>query len=402
MGLFDFEYFAKRLAARDGGRLIRPVYPGSSQYFHLTYVRTTPRRKTPILVIPGGPGLASVVPYRRFRNEAARRGLDVIMVEHRGVGLSGHTLDGHRLPQNAVNIEYAAQDLAAVLKHNKVEKAIVVGSSYGSYLAQVFATRYPEMVSVLILDSPLLSVHYDLAQTRIHRHRLFWGSHRHIPNPLAKLVRQLAHRGESLGALSRIIEVVYELAGPESLAKLLKARLQGRSNWLWSKMASITEFDINSMGVRYYNEPDLVSAIAYKELGYGIPTDGSPLDPQQIFDGTEPIPTYHGEPINLPKIIPHFPWPTVVLSGERDLTTPPAIAQQIVKLAPQGIFVRLWGMGHSALDTHHLALLAVIQECLHKRFHTLPHQAPKLAKLPRKGTFSIAGKALKVIITALT
>lgn len=398
MGLLSLEFLAKRIAARDGGRISRPVHPGSKEAFPLTYVRTGPRRKTPILVIPGGPGIASVIPYRPFRREAARRGLDVIMVEHRGVGLSSKTFSGNDLPAEAVTIEAAADDLAAVLYHLGVSQVVVAGSSYGSYLAQVFAIRHPHFVKDLILDSPMLSVHFDLAQTRRHRHFMFWGPRLRIPSEIAHLVRQLARRGESKKALSRVVEVVYEFAGAEALERLLSARLRGRLGWLWKQIANSAEMDSKTSGVRFFHEPALMDRIAYEQLGFALPTDGSPLDPQQYFTDADSLPDFRGEPVNLPVAIPHYPWPTIVLSGDRDLQTPSAIARRIVSLAPHGVFVRLRNMGHSALDTHYLALMAIVQEVLHGRYRELPTLTGQLAKLPRRGVGSLLSRFLTTVI----
>ncbi|MGH3566448.1 MAG: hypothetical protein ACRDRH_10530 [Pseudonocardia sp.] len=42
-----------------------------------------PPRGVPVLIIPGGPGLAPVLLYRMLRRMATARNLPVIMVEHR-------------------------------------------------------------------------------------------------------------------------------------------------------------------------------------------------------------------------------------------------------------------------------------------------------------------------------
>ncbi|MDF2993630.1 MAG: hydrolase, partial [Microbacterium sp.] len=97
--------------------------------FDLTYVRSGPRGATPVLVIPGGPGLASVVPYRGLRRWAARGGLDLIMVEHRGVGRSRTGLDGRPLPPAAMRVTAVLDDLAAVLDAEAIDRAVIVGSS---------------------------------------------------------------------------------------------------------------------------------------------------------------------------------------------------------------------------------------------------------------------------------
>ena len=85
------EAAARREARAHGAQVLRPVSADGSRQAAVTYVRTRPRGNgpgVPVVLVPGGPGLASVAPYRRLRALAARRGLDVLMVEHRGVGLS--------------------------------------------------------------------------------------------------------------------------------------------------------------------------------------------------------------------------------------------------------------------------------------------------------------------------
>ena len=86
---------ARRVVAREGGFIERPIAAGG---FQLAYVRTGPSGGMPVVVLPGGPGLASALPYAGMRKLAASRGLDVVMVEHRGVGVSGTTTDGELLP----------------------------------------------------------------------------------------------------------------------------------------------------------------------------------------------------------------------------------------------------------------------------------------------------------------
>src|SRR5262249_3361177 len=83
------------LAALPGVRSVRrPVTPDAPDRFDLYYVRTGPKSDHPLVIIPGGPGLASVAPYRGMRRHATAAGLDVIMIEHRGVGLSRHDDQG--------------------------------------------------------------------------------------------------------------------------------------------------------------------------------------------------------------------------------------------------------------------------------------------------------------------
>src|SRR5271166_3420286 len=127
----------QKLAALPGVRPVRrPVAPGGDEEFDLYYVRTGRKSPHPLVVIPGGPGAASVALYRGLRRRAAAAGLDVIMIEHRGVGMSRHDDFGADLPPRAFTVDQVVDDVAAVL-----------------------GVRHPGRVSAMILDSPLLSRH---------------------------------------------------------------------------------------------------------------------------------------------------------------------------------------------------------------------------------------------------
>ncbi|GAB6898049.1 alpha/beta fold hydrolase [Kineosporia succinea] len=419
-------------APADGGPASRrPADPGreSRLTFSLTAVRTGPRGRTPVLFIPGGPGLASVIPYRGLRRAATRLGLDVIMVEHRGIGLSRRDANGHDLPLSAVTVTAAADDLAAVLDAAGVPDAVVYGSSYGSYLAQVFAARHPGRVAALVLDSPLLSVEDDLADVRAHRRRRLWDEdptgltddrlHREspgrdeverdevgrdeVPSP-APVVRRAAQR-LAMAELSRVAEVVYEFAGPDTLRRLL-AGDSGRARLLRHLIARTGRLD--GPGTPHVMEPDLVAGIAFGTLGFGIPPDGGPLDPQLHQAGTaDNRPRFAGEPVDLRRHLEQFAKPLVVISGERDLRTPRPIADRIVALAPHTVLVPIAGLGHSALDGHQLAAVHVARavadgrpddrEALAARLGALSlGPGTRLEALPRRGPAAHLGPLLRI------
>jgi hypothetical protein len=58
-----------------GGRVRRTAGNGEVD---IAYLRPRPGGETPIVFLPGGPGLGSAVPYRALRRRAVKRGLDVI------------------------------------------------------------------------------------------------------------------------------------------------------------------------------------------------------------------------------------------------------------------------------------------------------------------------------------
>ena len=393
---------ARWLARRHGFVVDRPVRPGGDETFPLAAVRTGPPSRLPVLVVPGGPGLASVVPYAGLRSTATRLGLDLIMVEHRGVGLSRRDAHGRDLPDpvDTVTVEAAADDLAAVLDHAGVARAVLYGSSYGSYLAQVFALRHPGRVAAMVLDSPVLSVEHDLAVVRRERRRLLWDGEEPALAPVAEAVRDLAAAGAPMAELSQVVQVVYEAAGPDVLRRLLRARRRDRLRHTWRRISRLGGWDLEGHGVPYLAEPDLVSGIAFGQLGVGLPPDGGPLDPQLHFASAARRPSYRGEPLDLAAHLPGLDVPIAVVSGDRDLRTPRPIAERLVDLAPDAVLVPLRGTGHSALDTHQLAALWIAHAVASVDGHRLPSMADRLSGLPRRGPSRLLGPALGVV-TAL-
>jgi len=390
--------WARRVAAPpDGHRVRRPVTPDGRDGFDLAYVRTGARGGTPVLVVPGGPGLASVLPYRSLRRLAAARGLDVIMVEHRGIGLSRRDDRGADLPLAAVTVEQVVADLAAVLDHAGVSRAVVYGTSYGTYLAQGFGVRHPGRVAGMVLDSPMLGTG-DLPVVRAHLRRLLWDGGEPHTARAAALLRGLVADGlvaaERTGA---VVPVVYEFAGAQVLERLLTGMREGRARRTWDWVGGLGAREVEGPGAPFVVEPDLVAGISYGELDSGAAPDGLPLDPQVVY-AAPGRPAFTGEPYDLPASIGAFDWPTAVVSGERDLRTPRPVAERIVALVPDAVLVPLPGLGHSALDTHALAALHVTHAVAGGAHRRLPDLAPRIAALPRRGA---AGHLGRIIATAL-
>lgn len=393
---------ARRIAASpDGHRVRRPVLPDGAAELDLVYVRTGPRGGTPVLVLPGGPGMASVLPYRALRRLAAARGLDVIMVEHRGVGLSRRDSSGRELPVEAVTVEQVVADLAAVLDDAGVERAVVYGTSYGTYLAQGFGLRHPERVAGMVLDSPTTGPR-DLPVVRAHLRRLLWDGDTPDTARAAALLRGLVADGVVAGnSAGRVVPIVYEAAGPHVLERMLERLRAGRARRTWGWIARAGAREVDGGGVPFMVEPDLVAGIAYGELGCGAPPDGHPLDPQVVFAAAAARhPPFTGEPYDLQAALPGFPWPVAVVSGERDLRTPRPVAEQVAGLAPDAVLVPLPGLGHSALDSHPLAALHVAHAVACGGHRRLPDLAPRIARLPRRGPLHHLGRVIAASLAA--
>ena len=375
------------------GQLRRPADENGPE-FDLTYVRTGPRTgASPLVVVPGGPGLASVLPYAALRRRAARLGLDLIMIEHRGVGLSRWDLAGRDLPARAMRIRAAVDDIAAVLAHEAVETALLVGSSYGSYLVACFGALYPERVAGMLLDSALQSA-TDLDLERQAVRSLLWDA----DTELAADVRRLHDDGADERRLLDVARAAYELGGADLLGPLLRARVWRRGEVAWRIMEAYASRDESIVTVPGVYEFDLAGVIGFRELGYGGQADGLPLDPALTYAPiASAFPSFEAEPIDLGEAVRDFAWPLVLLSGNRDLRTPPAIAQRVAAAAPDAVLVQIEN-GHSALETHPEALLAAARALSVGSHGQLPEQAVALDRLPRRGVAARSPQLLTALV----
>lgn len=318
-----------------------------SPAFDLTYTRVGPRTSAPAVVIPGGPGLASMLPYAGFRRRAAKDGLDIIMIDHRGVGASRKDLAGADLPHSAMWVDYVVQDIAAVLDAEGVEAAYFAGSSYGSYLASRFAAAHPQRVRGLLLDSTLHSPQ-DVDIERDAIRQTFLAEDERV----AAGVQQLIAQGDNERVLMDVLRAAHELVGPELVQRLVTRRTHGQADLAWQAIASYVKRDPSLVGVPGFYEFANAGAIGFRELNYGATTDGGPLDPVLSYAPlADQFPGYEGEPTDLVGALSDFTFPVLLLVGDRDLRTPAAIAQRAADLLPNATVVHLEN-GHGALETH--------------------------------------------------
>ena len=91
-----------------------------------------------------------------------------------------------------------------------------------------------------------------------------------------------------------------------------------------------------------------------------------------------PAPDFEAEPYDLVAEMPRFTWPTVVLSGGRDLTTPPAVAERVAALIPGATLVRLPSAAHSVIDFRERAAFEVIAAVTRGEHDRLPQRCDEL------------------------
>ncbi|RDH77942.1 alpha/beta fold hydrolase [Mycolicibacterium moriokaense] len=370
-----------KLAAMPGVRSVRrPVTPGGDDEFDLYYVRTGPATPNPLVVIPGGPGAASVALYRGLRRHAAARGIGAIMIDHRGVGMSRHDDRGVDLPPEALTIDQAVNDVAAVLDDAQVDKAVIYGTSYGTYLAAGVGVRHPDRVHAMVLDSPLLSAR-DIDAARDATRRVLLDGDEPDAVELAPKIRKLVDDGVMTPVAGQLTAAVYGLAGPAMLTRQLDLLLRGRHG-LWTVLDQASKFLLERK-MPYRNEPDLVGRIGFRELNYGAVPDGLPLDPAVAFrELAAQTSEFEAEPYDLAAEMPKFSWPTAVVSGGRDLITPRAVAEEIASLIPRSALVGLATAGHSLIDVRERAALDIVEALYDGDVANLPARGKELDAVP--------------------
>ena len=353
----------KLMAREDVYALDIPVFPDreDSPAFPLTYTDSGARRDEPALVvIPGGPGFASILPYAYYRPRIARAGFRVIMVEHRGVGLSRRDAEGDDLPVEAMWAEYAARDILAVLDHLGVGKAWLHGTSYGGYLAQLIGVLAPGKVAGMCLDTTMFSTEDGEAQ-REHVRRLFLRGESPETARIASQVRGLLDSGKATDEeITEVVPPVCEFLGPRVLERLLSLVAAGRrTEWEFLHRQLRKELDDEADPLVF--QFDLAGTIWYREL---VPTepDERPFDTARMFAEKAPkFPPFAGAPFDPVEALPGFEWPVVLFSGGRDTREPAFLHGEMASLLPETLHVVFPGAAHDLLRFRTGAILEIEQ-----------------------------------------
>jgi proline iminopeptidase len=98
----------------------------------------------PIILINGGPGGTHHY-FHPWFSEAAKYAR-IIYYDQRGCGLSDFNPG-----KEGYSVEQAVNDLEAIRKELKIDKWVLLGYSYGGFLAQYYTTKYPQNTAGLIL-----------------------------------------------------------------------------------------------------------------------------------------------------------------------------------------------------------------------------------------------------------
>ncbi len=253
---------------------------------------------TPLVLINGGPGGTHHYFHPWFGR--ARAYSRVIYYDQRGTGLSDFQPgpDGY-------SVEQAVEDLDALRRALGVDRWVLLGFSYGGFLAQYYATTYPENVAGLVLVGAAPGMWADLGPSRQYdfitpaeqgRMREIRGQLRELRDlegwPREKYIRLLVYNNHINGDWKR--QHFYKPT-PEKLAHI--------ALYEW-----VQDADFNAIMSQSMEKVDLSGA----------------------FD--------------------HNPIPTLLLEGKWDLTWGDAKPTVLSRNHPNARMVQIEGAGHSIYD----------------------------------------------------
>lgn len=108
-------------------------------------------QSTPIIFLHGGPGYNSVAFEQTTADALAKNGFFVISYDRRGEGRNVEL-------QADYNFVQTLSDLTQIYQQFKLDKAVLLGHSFGGIVATLYAEQFPNKVSALILVSTPVSM----------------------------------------------------------------------------------------------------------------------------------------------------------------------------------------------------------------------------------------------------
>ena len=125
----------------------------ASALHNLHYEEVGTANGLPAVFLHGGPGVGILPVYRRFFDPKVYH---LVLPDQRGAGKSTPHAD---LRENTTwNL---VEDIEKIKNHLGIDKWVVLGGSWGSFLALCYAIRYPESVKGLILRGVFLGRSFE-------------------------------------------------------------------------------------------------------------------------------------------------------------------------------------------------------------------------------------------------
>lgn len=134
-----------------------------------------------ILLIHGGPGDSSV--SFEYLIDELQKDFRIIESDQRGCGRSAWA------PSEKITLHRILEDYEEIRTYYGIRKWVLLGHSFGGYLAQRYASIYPQAVSGLIMENPAIDL-TDSVRCIIRNYILFfeeWGDEQEVKRLKAAL-----------------------------------------------------------------------------------------------------------------------------------------------------------------------------------------------------------------------
>lgn len=171
------------------------VAAGEIEIFYRTNRALDPSKPT-VLFLNGGPGGTS----QGYKLENGMSGWNWIYMDQRGTGLSKPALWDQLLNPGFFSSELVVKDMVRVLDALNVSKATIYGHSYGTVPATIFASRFPDRTTSVVLEGTIAGGGVSLWNAP---HRLALLNHflKQLPESLRQSVLNLTNTVPGLTAV---------------------------------------------------------------------------------------------------------------------------------------------------------------------------------------------------------
>src|SRR5699024_5751621 len=216
---------------------------------------------------------------------------------------------------------------------------------------------------------------------------LYWDGAEPATAGTARTLRRLSREGAiDARRAGPVVLAVHEHGGPPAVRELVDLLAVGRGALTWTSVRQV----LNQAWLQstpYLVEHDLTARIAHTELGRVHHADGSPLDPLlHEAEPARPVPPFRAAELALPGLAPAITAPTLLLTGTKNLFSPPRIAHDLAARIPGARLLEVPGARHSILDTRSRILQVAARWSARGTAHRLPERAEELAALPASAT----------------
>ena len=272
---------------------------GAQIYFDIEGCKLVPdgtrmREKPTLLLLHGGPGADHSICKPAF--SALTDIAQVVYLDHRGNGRStGNDPDTWNLAQWGDDVKAFCDTLG-------IEKPVVLGTSFGGFVAQSYMTRHPDHPAAVILVSTAAAMDFE-----------------------------------------KVYEAFKRIGGPD---------IRGVAEAYWSAPSPETRMAYREICLPYYTASD---AIGTDWLARTVVRD----EVSQHFNG----PGNEQYVMDFRHELPNVRCPTLILVGEEDPITPPAFSLEIAECIPSGYgqLVRVDGAGHGVVSDKPEEMFALIR-----------------------------------------